>query len=148
MNRFNPWYIAVLLVCVLGAWGCSQQRTGAISAKITDLEIRYAKLDEDYRTLQATYELNRKKLNQVEGQRVALEKLKGTLSHELASVNTDRAALRKQVAERTLERDSAQTNLIQFSKELQSLAGRVEAAANGNSPANGASVIPVSRRNE
>ena len=148
MKCFNPWYIAVLLACVLGAWGCSQQRTGAISAKISDLEIRYAKLDEDYRTLQATNDLHRKKLNQAEAQRVALERNQAQLSKELTSVNTDRETLRKQIADRTLERDSAQSNLIQFSKELQTLAGRVEAAVNSNSPNNGTTAFPASRRNE
>ena len=148
MNRFNPWYVAVLLVCALGAWGCSQQKTGAISAKISDLESRYAKLEEDYRTVQALNDQHRKKLNQAEAQRVALEKEQASLRREVASINADRETLRKQVAERTSERDSAQTNLIQFSKELQTLASRVEAAVNNNSPNSGTSMLPASRRNE
>ena len=148
MKPFNPWYLAVLLVCALGVWGCGQQKTGAITAKINDLESRYSKLEEDYRTLQATNEQHRKKLNQIEAQRVTLEKEKAELSQAVAAINIDRETLRKQVAQRTMERDTAQTNLSQFSKELQSLAGRVEAAANNHSPNGVTTILPASRRNE
>jgi chromosome segregation ATPase len=145
MSRFNPWLIGVLLAGALGAWGCSQQRTG-VSAKIAELETRYAKLEEDYRTLQAANDQQRKKLTQVEAQRVALEREKTTLIGDLAKATTERNNLRKQVAERTGERDAVQNHLAQFSKELQNLAGRVESVV--NNPGDGPSILPASRRND
>ncbi len=148
VNQINPIYVAAFLLCAMGVWGCSQQKTGAIAARINELETRYGKLEEDYRTLQTSNEQTRKKLTQIESQRVALETEKTDLSQQVKTVGTERDILRKQLSQRTQERDVAQTNLTQFSKELQNLAGRVEAAVN-NYPVNpAASIIPASRRNE
>ena len=148
MKNISPVSVAVFLLCVMGVWGCSQQKTGAISAKITELETRYGKLEEDYRTLQTSHEQHRKKLTQIEAQRHALEQEKTELNSQLDNVRIERETLSKQVALRTQERDLAQTNLTQFSKELQALAGRVETALNSNSSSPNASIIPASRRTE
>lgn len=148
MRNLSPVYLALFLLCAMGAWGCSQQKTGAISAKINDLETRYTKLEEDYRTLQQTHDQHRKRLTQIESQRVALEQEKNELNKLLEAGNGERETLRNQVALRTQERDSAQGNLLQFSKDLQALAGRVETALNGNSSSPNATIIPASRRTE
>lgn len=148
MNQIKPAYVAVFLLCAMGVWGCSQQKTGAIAAKINELEARYAKLEEDYRTLQAANEQTRKKLNQIDAQRITLENDKADLTQQVKTVGTERDILRKQLTQRTQERDVAQTNLTQFSKELQNLAGRVEAAVNNYAVNPSASIIPASRRNE
>ena len=145
MKKFNPVYIAVFLFCAMGAWGCSQQKTGAISAKINELETRYTKLEEDYRTLQHTHDQHRKRLTQLEAQHAVLEAERTELNKQLETVNTERDTLKNQVAQRTQERDTAQTNLTQFSKDLQALVGRVESALNSNSPGANASIIPASR---
>lgn len=148
MKYFNPAYVAVFLLCAIGAWGCSQQRTGAISAKITELESRYAKLEEEHHTLQSNYDDHRKKLNQIESQRSALEQEKTELGKQVDQISVERETLRKQIAQRTQERDAAQSNLLQFSKDLQALAGRVESALNNNPPGPNAPIIPASRRTE
>ncbi|MBI2806414.1 MAG: hypothetical protein HYX68_15650 [Planctomycetes bacterium] len=148
MNQIKPWYIVAFLLCVMGTWGCSQQKTGAISAKINELESRYSKLEADYRTLQATHELHRKKLAQIETRRVSLEKEKTELSDQVAAITTERDTLRKQVAARIQERDAAQNNLVQFTKDLQALAGRMDAALNNQAPGANTTIIPASRRNE
>jgi chromosome segregation ATPase len=149
MKNFNPLLVAALLFCMMSMWGCNQQKTGAISTKIRELETRYSKLEEDYRTLQAAHEQHRKRLNQSEAQRIALENDKTELTSQLETASNERDTLRKQISQRTQERDTAQTNLMQFSKDLQALAGRVESALNTNSPKpNDSTVIPVSRRNE
>jgi chromosome segregation ATPase len=148
MKNINPVYGAVFLLCAMGVWGCSQQKTGAISAKINELESRYTKLEEDYRTLQSTHDQHRKRLTQIETQRAALEQEKNDLNKQLDNVTGERETLRTQVSQRTQERDTAQTNLAQFSKELQALAGRVESALNNHSPGPNASIIPASRRTE
>ena len=148
MRNIKPTFVAVFMLGAFGVWGCGQQKTGAISAKITELETRHAKLEDEYRTLQANHDQTRKKLNQIENQRTLLESEKSDLNGQLDKVGTERETLRKQLAQRTQERDAAQANLTQFSKDLQALAGRVESAVNGNSPSPNATVIPASRRTE
>jgi chromosome segregation ATPase len=148
MRNIKPALLVAFLLCTMGVWGCSQQKTGAISAKINELESRHAKLEEDYRTLQSNHDQYRKKLSQMEAQRNALEQEKTELNNQLDKTTNERETLRKQVSQRTQERDVAQTNLTQFSKELQALAGRVESALNNNSPGPNASIIPASRRTE
>src|SRR5262245_24055172 len=113
MRYVSPLLTVVLLFGSLSLWGCTQQKTGAISARIQDLETRYAKLDEDYRALQGTHDQNRKRLVQAESQRAVLEKQKGELAKQLDTVETERDALRKQLSQRTTERDVAHTNLLQ-----------------------------------
>ena len=148
MKNFSFVYAAVFLLCAMGVWGCSQQKSGAISAKINELETRHAKLEEDYRTLQSNHDQHRKKLSQIDAQRLALEQEKADLSNQLDKITSERETLRKQISQRTQERDVAQTNLVQFSKELQALAGRVESAMNNGSSGPSASIIPASRRTE
>ncbi len=84
MKNFNPLVIAAFLICAMGLWGCGQQKTGAITTKIRDLENRYAKLEEDYRALQATSDQSRKRLSAVEAQRANLEKEKGRVDPRTA----------------------------------------------------------------
>jgi chromosome segregation ATPase len=148
MKNLNPLFIAVFVVCAMGTWGCSQQKTGAINAKIRDLESRYSKLEEDFRTVQASDELNKKRLAEAEAQRGQLESDKTTLTRQLDGAILEREKLRKQITQRTQERDSAHANLVQFSKDLQSLAGRVETALNDPQTIQSTAIIPASRRNE
>jgi chromosome segregation ATPase len=148
MRNIKPTFVAVIMLSAFGVWGCGQQKTGAISAKITELEARHAKLEEEHRTLQASYDQTRKKLSQIENQRSSLENEKTDLNGQLDKVGAERETLRKQLAERTQERDAAVSNLAQFSKDLQALAGRVESAVNGNASSPNATVIPASRRTE
>jgi SMC interacting uncharacterized protein involved in chromosome segregation len=148
MKNYTPVFVAVFLLSALSVWGCSQQKAGTISAKISELESRYTKLEEDYRTLQSTHDQHRKRLTQLEVQRTALETEKADLSKQLDKTTAQRESLRKQVGDRTRERDTAQANLMQFSKDLQALAGRVESAVNNNSQSTSATIVPASRRTE
>jgi SMC interacting uncharacterized protein involved in chromosome segregation len=149
MKKIGPVYLAVFMLCALCVWGCGQQqKTGAINAKITDLETRHTKLEAEHRALQGTIEQYRKKLGEAETLRASLEQEKTNLGKQLEQAGTDQETLRKQVAERTQERDAAQANLTQFSKDLQALAGRVQSALNSNSPGPNAAIIPTSRRTE
>jgi len=130
-----------------GLWGCNQQKGTAINTKVRELETRYAKLDEDFRTLQASNEQFRKRMNQAESQRDALEAEKIELTKRIEDTTKERDILRDQFAQRTQERDNAQANLTQFSKDLQVLVGRVETALN-NPQAPNLPIINASRRNE
>lgn len=142
MSKFSPLFLAILLVVSAGTYGCTQQKN-ATSAKLHDMESRYAKLEEDYRTVAATNDANRKKLAQLEARTAELTKQ----LEALRTVAQERDALRKQLVTRTGERDAAQAQLVQFRQDLQSIVTRVDAAISGTAPASGASVsaIPTSR---
>lgn len=146
MRYFHSLLFGLIALGITGLWGCGQQKTGLFNAKIRELEARYAKLEEDFRTLQLASEQSRKRLSAVETQRAALEAEKAALTKQVEGTAAERESLRKLVGQRTTERDMAQANLVQFSKDLQSLAGRVEAVLNENSA--NPSIIPASRRNE
>jgi len=155
MRKINPFVIAALLTCAVSLWGCSQQKTGVNANKLRDLESQINKLEEEQRALQASNEQIRKRLAAAEAQRTVVETQKATLetekadlTKELETTNADRESLRKQVANRTSERDAAQNLLVQFSKDLQSLAARIESAVNNPAPTANAPIIPASRRND
>jgi outer membrane murein-binding lipoprotein Lpp len=146
MNNLKPLVIAALLLCAMSLWGCNQQKTGSVATKIRELETRYSKLEEDYRTLHAASEQTRKRLAAVERQRTELETEKADLVKQLESASSERDAFKTQVTLRTAERDAAQNHLMQFSKDLQALAGRIEATV--ANPSAHPSIIPASRRSE
>jgi len=149
MNKANPWFVAVLMVgmMTLGLWGCGQQ-SGAFAAKVREMEARHAKLEEDYRAISTAHDQGRKKQIQAE------TRLKETLARveelskqveELQAVVQERDELKKQLATRTGERDAVHGQLIQFSRDLQALAGRVEAAAVTNPGPSLTVATPTSR---
>jgi chromosome segregation ATPase len=148
MRYFNPLLYGMLALCVTGLWGCGQQKNGAFTTKIRELEVRYTKLEEDFRTLQSAGEQTRKHLSAVEAQRAALEKEKAELSKKVEIVTSERETLRRQISQRTSERDAAQAKLTQFNRDLQALATRVEAALNDDAANPTPAIIPASRHNE
>jgi SMC interacting uncharacterized protein involved in chromosome segregation len=153
MKKTNSWFLAVVLVCTLGMWGCNSQKNGAFNAKIREMEARYAKLEDDFRSVTASAEQTRKKITQAEARRVEAEEKVAELSRRVEELQTavqERDELRKQVQTRTAERDAYQGQLMQFSRDLQALAGRIETAANaGANPSAGVTTaIPTSRPSE
>jgi chromosome segregation ATPase len=148
MRYFSPLLFGVLALCVMSLWGCGQQKSGIVSAKIHELESRYSKLEEDFRTLQLASEQTRKRLSAAESQRVALEHEKADLTKQVEETVGERDSLRKAMSQRTVERDSARSHLSQLNKDLQALASRVESALNDNSANPNPAIIPTSRRNE
>jgi len=145
MQKASTALLVLMAVSTLGLWGCTQQKNGANNAKIRELEVRYGKLEEDYRAILAANEANRRKIAQVEIQRTELTQK----VEELQSAVRERDELKAHLASRTRERDSAQSRLMEFSKELQTLAGRVEAAANfGGASGNAVVAIPASRKSD
>jgi outer membrane murein-binding lipoprotein Lpp len=153
MNKANPWVMAAVMFSLLclGVWGCSHQKSGAFSAKIREMETRCAKLEEDYRAVAAAHEKSRKKLAQTETKLAEAQARSDELAkqiEELRPVVKERDDLRRQLASRTQERDQAQSQLVQFSRDLQALAGRVEAAALANPGPPLMTAIPASRKSE
>jgi predicted nucleic acid-binding Zn-ribbon protein len=152
MTKASPLFMAVVLFGTAGLYGCTNQKNGTASAKMRDMEIRFTKLEEDYRTVVAASEAHRRKLAQAEAQKVELakevEELR-PLTQERDDLRKERDELRKQLVARTGERDNVQGQLTQFRQDLQSLVSRVDSALN-NPGAGGAPVaaIPAARKLE
>jgi chromosome segregation ATPase len=155
MTKASPLVLAVVLFSTAGMYGCTQQKNGAASAKMRDMETRYTKLEEDYRAVAATGEANRKKLAQLEAQKVELAKEVEELrvvAVERDELRKEREELRKQVVARTGERDNYQTQLTQFRQDLMSLVSRVDSTLTTPgapaAPAAPVTAVPVSRKSE
>jgi hypothetical protein len=129
-----------MVVSSLSLWGCTNQKNGVTNLKIRELENRHAKLEEDYRVILASNEANRRKLGQLEAQRTELVQR----IEELQLIAKERDELKTQLATRTEERDAVQNQLVQFSKDLQNLASRAQAAT--RSLAGNLTTVPVSRK--
>lgn len=145
MHKASTALLVFLAASLLGVWGCSHQQSTATNAKIRELENRYAKLEEDYRVVAAANDVHRKKLTQLETQRVALAQQ----VEELQGVVKERDDLKQQLTERTRQRDAVHAQFAQFSKDVQSLAGRIESAVAAHSFGSTLAVgIPASRKSE
>jgi outer membrane murein-binding lipoprotein Lpp len=128
MSSAHKALLGVMLVLTVGLWGCTQDRSaGPTAAKVRDLETRNAKLEEDYRASVAECQAVRKKLAYVEEQAAKWARQ----AEQLQVVTRERDRLRQQVSSTVSERNALQAHLQQFSRELQSLAGKADAAATG-----------------
>lgn len=141
MHKASTALLVALLFSSLSLWGCSHQKNGANHTKIRELENRYVKLEEDYRVVVALSDANRKKVAQLESQRSELAQK----VEELEAVVLERDNLKKQLASRTQERDTVHSQLVQFSKDLQAFASRIENVAN-SSPGALTVAVPASRK--
>ena len=142
MPKASTALLVLMLVSSLSLWGCTHQKNGATNTKIRELEARHAKLEEDYRVVVSANESNRKKIANIEAQRAELAQQ----VEELKTIAQERDDLRKQLTSRTGERDNAQAQLVQFSKDLQALASRAEAAVASMTPT--LNILPASRKSE
>jgi len=132
----------VMLTTVLGLWGCTQNSSPATSsARLRELEARAARLEDDYKTAVAARDEARKKVNLLEEQRAQLAQK----VEQLQRIAKERDEMKQQLAARTAERDALQSGLVQFSRELQNLAAKVDQVAQANGGASPpASVVPAS----
>ena len=135
-------FSVVFVISVVGIWSCEQQKSTTQCRKIRDLEARYVKLEDDYRAVLASSESTRKKLARLEVQRAEQTQQ----IEELKLAVQERDELKQKLATCTNERDGAHNQLVQFSKELQSFATRVDAVASApiSSLGNGAPVATAS----
>jgi outer membrane murein-binding lipoprotein Lpp len=131
MNCAHKALLVVVVVSTLGLWGCTQGRTGGNgTSKLRDLEARNAKLEEDYRASAADGAELRKKLADVEELIARLT----PLAEQLPGVLKERDRLRQEVKITVNERNTLQTRMQEFSRDLQALVGRVDAAAGTPGP--------------
>ena len=107
--------LALLVVALLGIWGCAQGPSGQSSVeKIKALESRVVKLEDDFKAAASARDQLRRKLATTEEERQQLVK--------------EREDLQKQVASRAGERDRLQAQYDQFRKNIRDLLGQAEAA--------------------
>jgi septal ring factor EnvC (AmiA/AmiB activator) len=113
--------LAVLVVAVLGIWGCAQGPDGMASAdKVKNLEHKLARLQDDFKAAATARDQFKNKL-------VEAENLTTQLRQEIDSVQKDREQLRVTVKARTAERDAMSNQFETFRKQLKDLIGQTEA---------------------
>jgi uncharacterized coiled-coil DUF342 family protein len=132
MNRAGK-ALAVMVVAVLGVWGCAQGNSGNAD-RLRSLENRCAKLEEDYRAVTAARDGLRKKVAALEEERTRIQQdleAQQALARDRQTLVKERDELLQQVTTRTNERDVVQTQLEQVRKGLRNLLGQADAAAAG-----------------
>ena len=142
--------LAVFVVASLGLWGCAQGRGGGAD-RLRALEIKCAKLEEDYRAVTAARDLLRAKVSALEAEQARLqqeaeshepllkERLgliaeRQSLTRQRDNLVRDRGELQQQVTSRTSERDDARSQVDLLRKGLRSLLGQAEASGGGHGP--------------
>jgi chromosome segregation ATPase len=128
MSSANKAILLLMFITTVSLWGCTQNRTGSSSAHIRDLEGRNAKLEEDYRVAVADCTEIKKQLVVAEAQAAKLVQQ----TRELQSVTREREQLRQQMSATLTEKNVLHTQLAQFGRELQNLAGKIDAAVGGS----------------
>ncbi len=118
--------LILLTLSVVGIWGCAQNQTPGPSTaeRLKALEVKNAKLEDDFKAVASTRDQLRKRLASAEETQ---QQLQAQLD-ELQKLSKERDALREQLAARTAERDNLTGQLVHFRKGLKDLIGEVEAA--------------------
>jgi len=118
--------LIVLTLSLVGAWGCSSSQTpGPSSAdRLKALEVKNAKLEDDFRAVAAARDQMRRKLAAAEEQQQQLQKH----IDEMQTVTRERDELRTLLTQRTVERDNLVNQYDQFRKGLRELLGQADAA--------------------
>jgi chromosome segregation ATPase len=127
MTRSDQTFIFLSIV-IMGIWGCSQggQSPGASAAdRLKALEVKSAKLEDDFRAVAAARDQLRHKLAAAEEAHLHTQQ---QLEERIASITQERNDLEQQLAARTTERDGMAIQFEQFRKSLKDLIGQAEAA--------------------
>jgi chromosome segregation ATPase len=145
MKNLGPLLLAIVALCGMGlGGGCTHQK--AVSpAKVKELEVRFAKLEEDYRAVSQYADATKKKLAAAEARRAEVETQRDDLSRQVDLLKVERDDLKSRLARTTTDRDAMQNSLTQLRGDLQNMLGRVEAALNQPSGP-GVTATPVSRK--
>jgi uncharacterized coiled-coil DUF342 family protein len=117
--------MVVILTTLLGLWGCSQSSAPASgTARLRELEARTARLEDDCKMAVVARDQAHKQVSILEEQRTQLVQQ----VEQLQRLAKERDELRHQVSNRTAERDAMQAQLVQFGRDLQNLASKIEQA--------------------
>jgi chromosome segregation ATPase len=145
MNRAGKSLI-VLLVAVVGLWGCSQATSGQAAAqaeRIKALEAKCGKLEDDYKSAAAARDQARKRVSALEEEHTQMEEQQALMQKDIEAgklVAKERDELRQQMEVHIGERDMLQTRCDKLKKGLQSLLGQDDALSAPAHPATPAAV--------
>jgi predicted RNase H-like nuclease (RuvC/YqgF family) len=95
-----------------------------VAERLRALEVKNAKLEDDFRAVAAARDQLRRKLSAAEDQQQQLQKQ----TEELQAVTRERDELRQQLVARTAERDALTGQFDQVRKGLKDLLGQAEAS--------------------
>jgi chromosome segregation ATPase len=114
--------LLILMVATVGIWGCAQSTTpSSTSDRLKALELKNAKLEDDFRAAAAVRDQLRRRV-------VSLENEQAQLQNHFQALERERDALRLQLAERSAERDAILAHFDQFRNGLKDLIVQTEAA--------------------
>src|ERR1700688_4428833 len=119
--------LTILLVAVLGAWGCAKAPAPSSTAhleRLRALESKCVKLEDDCRAASTARDQMRKHMNSLEAENVRLGKLRLALVAELdqkKAIAQERDQLRQVVEARTTERDVLLQRCARLKKGLQTI---------------------------
>jgi uncharacterized coiled-coil DUF342 family protein len=122
--------LVVMVVAVMGMWGCAQEnkKHGSSDPRVKALELKNAKLEEDFRAVVEARDALRNKLAALDQDNARL----GKELEQLPIVVKERDELRQQVTVRSNERDSLQNQLEGLRSGLRNLLGQVEKTSGSN----------------
>lgn len=170
MKNAGNVFLVVMLFTTLGLWGWAQQKNGNYASRLREFEARCAKMEDDHRGAIASNDRTQKRVAVLEQERKELvaqvaelryavaerDELRDQLTirtrerddlNRLAVVQTKELGdLRSQLAARTRERDQVTQNMQLFSRELQSMLGRMESVLNEAPRPGSLEATPASRR--
>jgi septal ring factor EnvC (AmiA/AmiB activator) len=131
MTRANQ-ALVVLVVAVLGLWGCAQRPGHAGGDRLKAVEAKLAQLEEDYRVVTAARDQVRKKLADVEAERSRVQR---ELEEQQQNLGKERDDLKQQLSARSAERDALQGQFENFRKGVRSLLNQADTAATSGTTA-------------
>ena len=120
--------LVILMTALVGIWGCAQSPgpgSATSSDRIKALEVKNAKLEDDFRTAAAARDQLRRKVAAAEEEQ---RQLRAQVDEQITVLTRERDLLRHQLAERTAERDTQAQQYEAFRKNLRDLIGHAEAA--------------------
>jgi chromosome segregation ATPase len=127
--------IGVLVVALVGAWGCSKNpgESAGAGGRNPSLEAKAQRLEEDFRAAAAARDQFRQRLQVAEERLTSAESRAAQLQTQydetktaLTSTTTERDTLRSDLKTRTTERDNLSAQYEAFRKNLKSLLGQAE----------------------
>ena len=134
MNQFHKMSL-VLVVVMLGIWGCAQGPSSA--ERVKSLEAKVTRLEEDFRAAAAARDQFRKKLGET-------EQLAAQLKQDLDALQPvikERDDLRVHLKTRTQERDTVAAQFDGFRKSLKELVGQMEAIGSKTAAPSGITTV-------
>ena len=140
-------FLTVVLVAGLGVWGCAQGPGGEKSGtdrKLRELEIRCARLEEDYRVAAAAKEQARQKCADLEREQAELRKAQEELQKEVEearAVKQERDQLLQQLEQQKNEiksllerRDKIRAAMLRVQEEIDSMTPGTTTPTTGSAP--------------